>query len=329
MRALVLVLLLAACMQGRSGELPEQWRALQITATPIDLGVEQIGRLRFRGGLVLTSDGDEFGGLSGLEVLDGNRVLIMNDDAEWFEAQLVLDAAGSLVGFTDLRHALMLNERGEWFPSKATGDSEGLTQLLDGRFAGSFEGTQSIRIFDMNRDGPFGPSDFGPLLAGTEDLPLNAGLEAIVTLSDGSLLVGAEGGERPTTPLWRVSLNATTPTEPLIGFPLRDGFSLTGLDRAPDGGIVAVERFYAPVIGARARIAYFPESALDAPGDVLPNVEILGEIAPPMPVDNFEGIATARNADGTTRIYIVSDDNYNVRQRTLIYAFDVVSESAR
>jgi hypothetical protein len=329
MRALVLALLLCACMQSRADTIPEQWRALQITATPIELGVEQVGRLRFRGGLVLTSEDGEFGGLSGIEVLDGNRVLILNDDAEWFEAQLVLDDSGALVGFTDLRYALALNERAEPFPNKDTGDSEGLTQLLDGRFATSFEGTQSIRIFDMNRDGPFGPSGFGPPLAGTEGLPANAGLEAIATLSDGSLLVGAEGGERATTPLWRVPLDATTPAEPLIGFPLEFGYSLTALDRAPDGGIVALQRFYAPVIGARARISYFPESALNARGEILPDVEELGVIAPPLPVDNFEGIATARMPDGTTRIYIVSDDNYQARQRTLIYAFDVVSEAPR
>lgn len=328
MRALLLAVLLAACTQSQD-TVPEQWRNLQITATPIEPGVEQVGRLRFRGGLVLTSEDGEFGGLSGFEVLDGNRLLILNDDAEWFEARLVLDDNGALVGFTDLRYALMLNERGELFPNKDTGDTEGLAQLLDGRFAVSLEGTQSIRIFDMNRDGPFRPSGFGPPLAGTEGLPENAGLEAIATLSDGSLLVGAEGGERPTTPLWRVSLDATAPAEPLIGFPLSDGFSLTGMDRTPDGGVVAVERFYAPVVGARARIAYFPESALDAGGDTLQNVEILGEIAPPMPVDNFEGIGTARNADGSTRIYIVSDDNYNRIQRTIIYAFDVVSETPR
>ena len=74
--SIVVALLLAACTQSGATVVPEQWRALQITATPIALGVEQIGRLRFRGGLVLTSEDGEFGGLSGFEVLDGNRLLI-------------------------------------------------------------------------------------------------------------------------------------------------------------------------------------------------------------------------------------------------------------
>jgi hypothetical protein len=89
---------------------------------------------------------------------------------------------------------------------------------------------------------------------------------------------------------------------------------------------VALERFYAPVIGARARIKRFSEAALQAGGDALQGVELLAQIAPPRPVDNFEAIATTRMPNGDTRIYILSDDNYSPRQRTLLYAFDIVSE---
>lgn len=331
MRALIAALLLAGCSQS-SGDEPmlAQWRAVEVTATPIALGVEEVGRLRFRGGLVLSSDDSVFGALSGFEVLDNNRALFLNDDAEWFEARLVLDESGALTGFTDVRYAVMRDERGEFFSyDDNTADSEGLTQLLDGRFAASFEGTQTIQIFDMNRDGPFGPSSVGPRLAGTGVLPRNAGLEAIATAADGSLVVGAEGSGLASTPIWRVRLDATEPTPPLIQFPLAPGYSLTALDRAPDGGFIALERFYAPIIGARAKIAYFPASALDSGAEVVPGVEELATLAPPMAIDNFEGIAAARMPDGATRIYIVSDDNYNRHQRTILYAFDVVSEAER
>ena len=43
----------------------------------------------------------------------------------------------------------------------------------------------------------------------------------------------------------------------------------------------------------------------------------------PATVDNFEGIAAVRRADGGVRLYILSDDNFNARQRTLLLAFDV------
>jgi hypothetical protein len=316
--------LLAACERAATAPIMEQWRTIEVTATPADLGAAQVGRLQFRGGLELGSP-RYFGGLSGIELVDGDRLLILNDDAEWFDTRLVLDEAGDLIGLTPVRYTLMRDGRGEPFANQRTGDSEDLAQLADGRFAVSFEQTQTIRLFDFNRDGPFGASVAGPRLAGAQSLPANAGLEAVTTTADGRLLIGAEGGGG-RTPLWRVSLDAAEPAAPFKYYPLADGYSLTALDRLPDGGFVAVERFYAPVIGARVRITRFSEEALDAPGAVLSGIEVLAEIAPPLLLDNFEAITATRGPNGATRLYVVSDNNYNRRQRTLLYVFDIVSD---
>jgi hypothetical protein len=216
----------------------------------------------------------------------------------------------------------MRDEDGEPFPNKAAGDSEDLAQLTDGRFAVSFEQTQSIRIYDLNRDGPFGPAIAGPRLAETEALPSNSGLEALTSSGEGVLIVGAEGGPAATTPIWRVPLDARSPVEPSARYPLAHGYSLTSMDRLPDGGFVALERFFAPVIGPRARITRFQFNAqggIDA-------VEELARLASPMPVDNFEAISAVRMPDGATRLYIVSDDNFSRRQRTLLLAFDIADE---
>ncbi len=332
MRGLFVIALawLGACAPSvAQAPIADQWRAVQVEATPVQLGAERIGRLVFRGGLDLRSDDPAFGGLSGIEVLDNNRVLAINDDGKWFEGRLVLDEQGALTGLTDVRTALMRDENGEPFPDKAAGDSEDLAQLLDGRFAVSFEQTQTIRIYDLNRDGPFGAASAGPVLDDIADLPPNVGLEALTATSDGALLVGAEGGGRGTTRMWLAPLNAPAPVASRIGYGLRPGYSLTSLDRLPDGGgIVALERFYAPVIGARARITMFPESALNGSGEELAGVELLGSIAPPLAVDNFEGITATRMPDGATRIYIVSDNNFSGRQRTLLLAFDLVTENS-
>ena len=104
--------------------------------------------------------------------------------------------------------------------------------MPDGRFAVSFEQTQTIRIYDLNRDGR-SAADPGPPLAGVERLPLNAGLEAMTALADGTLVVVAEGGDQPTTPIWLAPLTAR---EPRIAahFPLSGGYSLTSLDRMPE-----------------------------------------------------------------------------------------------
>lgn len=306
---------------------PEQWREIAIETSPVELGVETLGALRFRGGIEISSDDPAFGGLSGLEVLDDDRMIAISDNGDWFEAQLILDEAGALVGMRDMRTAFMRDENGRPFRAKRDGDSEDIAQLPDGRIVISFEQTQTIRIYDFNRDGPFGAASRGPALDGVRNLHRNAGLEALAVTSDGVLLVGAEGGGAETTPLWLAPLDARAPVAPRIGYPTAPGYSLTGLDRLPDGNFVAVERFYAPVIGARARITMFPAESLNARGEALPGVVELAHLAPPMPVDNFEGIATQLMPDGTTRIYILSDDNFSGRQRTLLYAFDISSAS--
>jgi hypothetical protein len=320
-------LLLAACAPSAAdAPIEEQWRAIDVIAAPVELGAETVGRLRFRGGLELSSQEETFGGLSGIEVLDENRVLAISDNGDWFEARLVLDETGTLTGVADVRTAFMRDENAQRFPNKEAGDSEDLAQLPDGRFAVSFEQTQSIRIYDLNRDGPFGAAARGPRLAETGRLPGNAGLEALAAMDGGALLIGAEGGELETTPIWRAALDARGAVRPTARYRLSTGFSLTGLDRLPDGGFVALERFYAPVIGARARLTRFSAEAAAGEGEI-GGVEELALLAPPLPVDNFEGIAAARTPDGAIRIYIVSDDNFSDRQRTLLYAFDVVSEA--
>jgi hypothetical protein len=106
---------------------------------------------------------------------------------------------------------------------------------------------------------------------------------------------------------------------------LSNGFSLTGMDRLPDGGFVALERFYAPVIGPRARITRF--AAPSGEGGVI-QPELLALLEPPFPLDNFEGISAVRMTDGVTRIYIVSDNNKSPQQRTLLLAFDLVETPA-
>ena len=321
----LLALALAACAPT-AADTPQQWRAVEISATPVELGAETVGRLRSRGGLALASNNPVFGGLSGLEIIDPDRLIAISDNGDWFEGRLVLDDGGKLIGVADVRTAFIRDENGNVFPNKAAGDSEGLAQLPDGRFAVSFEQTQTIRIYDMNRDGPFGAARRGPVLAGARRLPGNTGLEALASTEDGRLVVGAEGGDQATTPIWVAPLDARRPVRSHIGYPLSGGFSLTSLDRMPDGGFVALERFYAPVIGARARITTFPAASLDAEGGALPNVRELALLDPPLTLDNFEGVAAMRMPDGATRIYIVSDDNFSARQRTLLLAFDVIED---
>lgn len=318
--AIALASALGACDPARSTDGDDQWRAVDVEVIPVAAPVETVGRLAYRGGIELRSANPMFVGISGLEVLEDGRVVAISDEADWIEGHLTLDDGGCLTGFTDARAAFMRDEHGRVLTTKAEADSEGLAQMPDGRFAVSFERTHLIRIYDLNRDGPFGVAQLGPRLAGTEQLPANASFEALTSM-DGALVTAAEGGESPTTPMWVASLGMRTPVPAHFSYPLGDGFSITGMDRLPDGDFVALERFYAPVIGPRARITRFAPPNGDG-GEVHP--ELLALLEPPFPLDNFEGISAVRMPDGATRIYIVSDNNKNARQRTLLLAFDLI-----
>ncbi len=297
----------------------DQWRNIALETRAVDLGAETIGSLRFRGGLALSSSDPDFGGVSGLEALEDGRLIAVTDAGKWVEAHVRLDQQGALIGLDEARIALLRDESGAPFASKEAGDAEGLAQLPDGRFAVSFEQTHTIRLYDLNRDGPFGAAAPGPTLGDTDDLPNNAGLEALAADAEGRLLVGAEQEGL----LWLAPLQAAAPTPPISRYPLDFGYALVSLDRLPDGDFIALERFYAPVIGARIRVTRLSAESLGSANGGARKTE-LGFLAPPLVLDNFEGAAVTRLPNGEVRLYIVSDDNFSAQQRTLLFAFDLV-----
>lgn len=315
----LLALALAACAPSvAEPPIADQWRNVELEVSAAPLGAERIGVLQFRGGVQLRSRDAAFGGWSGMEVMDDGRLLAVSDAGTWLSARIVTNGAGDLVGVADARLAAMRDEHGHAFEHKEDGDAEDLAQLPDGRFAVSFEQTQSIRIYDLNRDGPFGAAAPGPVLADVARLPLNAGLEALTATADGALLAGAEDAGT----LWRAPLSAAAPAPPSARYPLAAGFSLVSLDRLPDNtDFVALERFYAPVIGVRTRIARVAADTITSGGEVRKTEWAL--LAPPLALDNFEAVSAVRAPGGGLRLYIISDDNFSARQRTLLYAFDV------
>jgi hypothetical protein len=274
---------------------------------------QRLGALTYAGGLVLTSPGTEgFGSLSGLDVMPDGRFVAQSDFGDLLTGRIVLDAQRRLAGIEDAGWARLTDEQGRPFTGpKDDADAEGVTYLPGGGFAVSFE--QHPRVEAYAGVGPGRPLGVPAAAAG---FPPNTGLEALTVWTNGQgrerLVEGSEDGRA-----WSCDMAGKACVQILDR--ARDGpgkdFALTGLDALDAGGMVAVYRAFDLIRGARAKVFWLRP---DAPRKLTE----LATIAPPYTVDNMEGIAAVRSADGSIRLYLVSDDNLSKAQRTILLAFD-------
>jgi len=287
--------------------------AKSIPLDPARPSERRIGELTYAGGLVLRAKGTSaFGGLSGIDVADDGTFITQSDAGDLFRGRILLDQRGRLAGLANMTGARLADERGLDQGGKSDADSEDITFLPGGGFAVSYE--QEHRVLAYTGSGP-------ARRLGIPDVEFprrNEGLEALTVWRDPAtgedrLVEGAEDGRA-----WICDLEGHDCRQFLD--PARDtpeaNFMLTGLDALPDGrGMIAVYRAFDLLRGMRAIIAWVQPGA---PKQVTP----LARLAAPLNVDNFEGIAAVKNAEGSVRLYIVSDDNFSSLQRTLMLAFD-------
>ena len=83
--------------------------------------------------------------------------------------------------------------------------------------------------------------------------------------------------------------------------------------------MLLLERSVSLFGGFAARLSVIPAASI-APGARLSGEE-LAVIRSPLPVDNFEAVAARAAPDGSVLIYLLSDDNFNAMERTLLLQF--------
>ncbi len=313
---------LAAC-SGDPGPGPILVETQSVPLYPDTPERMDVGRLEYRGGLVLTSADDRFGGLSALEI-EGERLLAISDSAYWLTADLEFDAEGWLNGLSRAFYAPMLDANGNPLTGEAA-DAEGLAALGHGAYAVSFEREHRIDRYDISPDWSgvaiATPTPM-PAPPGTDRLRENGGMEALVP-SEFGLWAGVEYPivEGQPHSIWHLRDGAE---DYAINFRTPAGFGITGMAR--HGGIFVLERFYSRDIGNRIRISMMDDAvAATGAGQSSPLLAetLLAELEPGMTIDNFEGISVGE-VEGETRLFILSDDNYNPGQRTLLLSFAIV-----
>jgi hypothetical protein len=281
-----------------------------IDATPVPLNPDDpsqtaIGDFRFAGGLVLTSPGsDELHGLSDLEITGLDHLVAVGDLGVFLDARIVLDRSGRLRDVTDGRISLLTGEDGAPLPDKEHADAEGLAVLPNGDRLVSFERHDRIWLYPST-GGPPWPAPMPDAV-----FPLNEGMEGLgVDPDEGpdAYLVGGElSGET-----WTCRLSQPTCWEGrTVEKP--DGFGLVAIKHLPGRRTAYLLRAFDPAVGPSVSLQIFDADGMVARMD----------LAPPLTIDNFEGVGVVPRASGGVRFYLLSDDNASASQRTLLLAFD-------
>lgn len=297
-----------------------------------------IGSLIYRGGVDLSSENERFGGVSGLEVFsDGASIsaFAVTDEALLLKFNLTHSDSGELEGIADTVATTLVSSDGQLLAGKAYGDSESLALDRFGGLAIGFEQRHRIGYIFPELCGAASrvvvPQD---LIGAVEALPDNKGLEALAYASklEDSLIFGIEQSFEninPVIPMTLYNYGVVDLTRGALdsnGLEAPSGYGLVGMDILETGGashLFMLQRAYDPATGNRLRVLKRTLSQNSEP--LAGQTEGLATLSRDnFPVDNFEGISVVETETGVARIYLVSDDNFSDRQRTLLVAFDYV-----
>ena len=276
-----------------------------------------VGELVWRGGVILSSKGSNFGGLSALQS-DKNGNLIAVSDFGWrLDATPVFDDNGMLHDLVGIEFGFLIAPDGTALTGKIRADAESLARREDGSLFLSFERAGRHRIVPLDGRKTGEPIKIPKKL---KNKPGDEGVEAMTTLPGGQIMILTEDGmtsDREFVIGWRQ--NARTGKWASITYPVSDDFLPTGATTLANGDLLIVERFYNRRDGVACRIRRI--AATDAVESRRISGDIIATFRPPMIVDNFEGITTV-SYRGETIILLLSDDNKNRgTQRTLLLAF--------
>jgi hypothetical protein len=318
--AAALALGLAACappqpLRGGSGGPVPADGSIRIEATalplnPKDAAQDRVGEFVFAGALDLKSpDTSLFGGFSDLKVDDAGNLVSETDEGSLLRAHILLDAKGRLIGLDQAKMTLLKGPDGQPLDGKREADSEGVALWPNGDLMVSFERDHRIWVY---------PAAGGPPRAvpmPSEQMPDNQGMEGLALApkeGDDAYWVGIEGGS-----IWLCHLRGGC-ARPAGQFPPPSGYRLPALFELANGDLVVEHHHWDPFGGNHLRI-----SVIDNPAtNPHPAVKAVLQLDRGMTLDNIEGVAVVERGGGVRRFYLISDDNFSPRQRTLLMAFD-------
>ena len=291
---------------------------VQATAALLDgdnAGRRRVGALTFLRGWTLTSADTRFGGISAMQVENGD-VTAISDAGTLFRFAVPRAAGPAPLRIVPLPESAGAQKRSYDVEAMvADGDSLWLALEMRNAFA-------RLRRRDLAPEALARPEAI-------RRWRRNSGPEAMVRLADGRFLVLAEGSDGSTA-FSAALLFGGDPSEP--GTPSWDlryrrpaGYRVTDAALLPDGRLLVLHRRFRWLEGISAKLAIVDLGRL-GPGAILESREIAA-LRAPLTVDNMEALAVTREG-GRTIVRIASDNNFMTLQRTLLLEFALVDPTS-
>lgn len=274
---------------------------------------KNVGALIFRGAWELRSDNNDFGGISALLALPGGRFMGVSD-------------AGALIGFGLTRNnridrPFIAGLPGAVGPGVDYGDRDSESLAFDPatrRFWVSYEGKHAVRRFSPS----FVRIDGKITTVEMKKWGSNSGGEALIRLADGRFILFSEGKDRADGS-YEALFFSGDPVEPgtrhfTFGYRPPAGYKPTDAAMLPDGRLLLLTRRIAFPDGFSAKLVVLNPSQIKK--DEAIQGRVIAVLAAPLLVDNMEGIAITQEEDRTI-IWMISDNNFNIWQRTILMKF--------
>ncbi len=275
--------------------------------------LRHVGGLEFLGAWELGSGNQDFGGISALTALDDGRFVGVSD-------------AGTLIGFgltnddrIDRPFIVPLPDAFGKHRTYEDRDSESIAyDRISGKFWVGYEAKAAIRRFSRS---------FARVEAVARPEPMrhwlfNSGAEAMVRFPNGHFAVFSEGRVNPKNGNQALMFDGD-PTESgthyfTFNYMPPAGYRITDARQLPDGRLLTLNRRLGFPDGLSAIVAIFDPAEIK-PGAMITPMPI-ATLKSPLLVDNMEGLAITQS-QGRTLIWLISDNNFNFFQRTILMKF--------
>jgi hypothetical protein len=323
------ILLLSAALPVLAGatERDLSLQQLEIKAYPIEnfkIGSSEtrFGRLEFVGGMEMTSSSRDLGGLSALRFLGAGAEFIgVADTGFWFAGTVERNEAGAPAGISSFRMRAMPDGSGTRERRKWEADAEGLI-VKGGEVTASFERVHRIATGALDAETLEISLADEKLPAPAQELRNNKGFETLALSPESGPLGGARVAVTEKSLNKSGDIYAAVMEGPKQGifFVARNGaFDITDGDFLPNGDLLLLERRFNMADGIAMRLT------LVKGDDIKPGATVSGEslLEADMgyQIDNMEALDVWRDADGGTRVTLLSDDNHSILQRNILLEF--------